>query len=131
MFGHHGRKRSSKEGMWIGKKKREVVEKGRMSIGKKREVVEKGREGMCWEERARARPIRTKKRAFLWERRKERRSARASCSSPRGEASGRTRRAARARQRARDARPGEPLTMEGVVSQRDKSSKQSLSLSGS
>ena len=46
MFGHHGRKRSSKEGMWIGKKKREVVEKGRMSIGKKREVVEKGREGM-------------------------------------------------------------------------------------
>jgi len=73
----------------------------------------------------------TKKRAFLWERRKERRSARASCSSPRGEASGRTRRAARARQRATDARPGEPLTMEGVVSQRDKSSKQSLSLSGS
>ena len=52
----------------------------------------------------------TKKRAFLWERRKERRSARASCSSPRGEASGRTRRAARARQRATDARPGEPLT---------------------
>ena len=35
MFGHHGRKRSSKEGMWIRKKKREVVEKGRM----------------CWEER--------------------------------------------------------------------------------
>ena len=44
MFGHHGRKRSSKEGMWIGKKKREVVEKGRMCIGKKREVVEKGRD---------------------------------------------------------------------------------------
>ena len=45
MFGHHGRKRSSKEGMWIGKKKREVVEMGRMWIRKKREEVEKGREG--------------------------------------------------------------------------------------
>ena len=33
MFGHHGRKRSSKEGMWIGKKKREVVEKGRYVLG--------------------------------------------------------------------------------------------------
>ena len=33
MFGHHGRKRSSKEGMWIGKKKREVVEKGRDVLG--------------------------------------------------------------------------------------------------
>ena len=118
-IGHHGRKRSGKEGMCIGKK-REVVEKGR----------EKGRVGMCWEERKGGSDP-TKKRAFLWERRKERRSARASCSSPRGEASGRTRRAARARQRATDARPGEPLTMEGVVSQRDKSSKQSLSLSGS
>jgi hypothetical protein len=115
VFGHHGRKRSSKEGM---------------CIGTEREVVEKGREGMCWEERKGGSDP-TKKRAFLWERRKERRSARASCSSPRGEASGRTRRAARARQRATDARPGEPLTMEGVVSQRDKSSKQSLSLSGS
>ena len=82
---------------------------------------------MCWEERKGGSDP-TKKRAFLWERRKERRSARASCSSPRGEASGRTRRAARARQRATDARPGEPLTMEGVVSQRDKSSKQSLSV---
>jgi hypothetical protein len=118
--------------------------KERMCIGKKREVVEKGREGMCWEkgggregkgrmcwEERKGGSDPTKKRAFLWERRKERRSARASCSSPRGEASGRTRRAARARQRATDARPGEPLTMEGVVSQRDKSSKQSLSLSGS
>ena len=33
MFGHHGRKRSSKEGMCIGKKKREVVEKGRDVLG--------------------------------------------------------------------------------------------------
>ena len=30
--------------MWIGKKKREVVEKGRMCIWKKREVVEKGKD---------------------------------------------------------------------------------------
>ena len=67
---------------------------------------------MCWEERKGGSDP-TKKRAFLWERRKERRSARASCSSPRGEASGRTRRAARARQRATDARPGEPLTIGG------------------
>ena len=32
MFGHHGRKRSGKEGMWIGKK-REEVEKGRWRGG--------------------------------------------------------------------------------------------------
>jgi hypothetical protein len=32
VFGHHGRKRSSKEGMCIGKK-REVVEKGRNVLG--------------------------------------------------------------------------------------------------
>ena len=130
MFGHHGRKRSSKEGMWIGKKKREVVEMGRMWIRKKREEVEKGREGCVGRSVQGPVGAELKSERFCGER-KERRSARESCSSPRGEASGRTRRAARARQRATDARPGEPLTMEGVVSQRDKSSKQSLSLSGS
>ena len=122
MFGHHGK--------FIARGRMCVLSKEGMCIWKKREVVEKGRDVLGGARKGPSEP--TKKRAFLWERRKERRSARASCSSPRGEASGRTRAERRERdKRATDARPGEPLTMEGVVSQRDKSSKQSLSLSGS
>ena len=47
--GIHGRKRSSKEGMWIGKK-REVVEKGRDVLGGARGPVraELKSERFCW-----------------------------------------------------------------------------------
>ena len=82
MFGHHGRKRSSKEGMWIGKKKREVVEKGRMWIGKKREVVEKGRDVLGGAQG----PVRSqlKSERFCGKGAKERRSAARPARPPEG-----------------------------------------------